>query len=236
MPSDGDHETNPAGVDRRRLLLSFLVIPLILASLFLPAGTWAWPRGWLFVVVLLVTGSVSFIYIQRKNPELIAARINRHQGTKSWDKILLGVFLTMSLAIFPVAALDDGRFHWYPMPWWVCGLGYVLLLIDMGGLTWAQVENKFFEPTVRLQTDRDQKVIETGPYAIVRHPGYVSASILFIGLALGLGSLWALIPAGLCVLLLALRTQWEDQTLQAELPGYKEYAARVRYKWMPGIW
>jgi protein-S-isoprenylcysteine O-methyltransferase Ste14 len=70
----------------------------------------------------------------------------------------------------------------------------------------------------------------------VRHPGYVSGSLLFAGIALALGSYWALIPAALCAMLLILRTRWEDRTLQAELPGYKEYAQRVRYKWIPGIW
>ena len=101
------------------------------------------------------------------------------------------------LAIFPVAALDDGRFHWLPVPWWACGVGYVLFLAGMGIVTWAEAVNKFFEPTVRIQTDRGQQVIDTGPYAIVRHPGYVGGSLLLAGIALCLGSVWALIPAGL---------------------------------------
>lgn len=96
--------------------------------------------------------------------------------------------------------------------------------------------NKFFEPTVRFQTDRGQKVIDTGPYAIVRHPGYAGWLVMSVGIALCLGSLWALIPAGLSFLGLLLRTQWEDQTLQAELAGYKEYTERVRYRLLPGVW
>jgi protein-S-isoprenylcysteine O-methyltransferase Ste14 len=95
--------------------------------------------------------------------------------------------------------------------------------------------NKFFEPTVRIQTDRGHKVIDGGPYALVRHPGYAGGSLLFVGIALCLGSLWALIPAGLASALLVLRPLWEDQTLQAELPGYKEYAQRVRYRLIPGV-
>lgn len=96
--------------------------------------------------------------------------------------------------------------------------------------------NKFFEPGVRIQTDRGHRVLDTGPSAIVRRPGYVAACLLFVNIALALGSLWALIPVGLTSLLLILRTQREDQTLQAELPGYKEYTQRVRSRWIPGAW
>jgi protein-S-isoprenylcysteine O-methyltransferase Ste14 len=96
--------------------------------------------------------------------------------------------------------------------------------------------NKFFEPSVRIQTNRGHRVIDVGPYAIVRHPGYVGAFLLMPGLAIALGSWWALIPAGAAALLLLLRTRWEDQTLQAELSGYKSYAERVRYRLIPGVW
>ena len=115
-------------------------------------------------------------------------------------------------------------------------LGFALLIIGMVGLTWAESVNKFFEPTVRIQTDRGHKVIDTGPYAIIRHPGYVSGFLLFLGMPLALGSLWALIPAVLMCLLLVLRTIWEDQTLREELAGYEEYAQRVRYRLIPGVW
>ena len=103
-------------------------------------------------------------------------------------------------------------------------------------MTWAEAVNKFFERTVRIQIDREQTVIDNGPYAIVRHPGYASGLLILVGIPLTLGSVWALIPASLSWLLLVLRTQWEDETLQAELPGYKEYTERVRYRLLPGVW
>jgi protein-S-isoprenylcysteine O-methyltransferase Ste14 len=115
-------------------------------------------------------------------------------------------------------------------------LGYSLLIVGMLGVTWAESVNKFFEPTVRIQTDRGHRVIDFGPYDIVRHPGYVSGFLVFIGTPLCLGSLWALIPAVLACLLLVVRTVWEDRTLRMELTGYEAYAQRVRYRLIPGVW
>ena len=156
------------------------------------------------------------------NPDVVAARVNRHEGTKGWDQVFLILFLPVLVSILPVAALDDGRFHRFQVPWWVCGIGYVLLIAGMAGLTWAESVNKFFEPTVRIQA--------------VRHPGYVSAFLVFIGTPLSLGSLWALIPAVLACLLLVVRTVLEDRTLRTELAGYEEYSQRVRYRLIPGVW
>jgi protein-S-isoprenylcysteine O-methyltransferase Ste14 len=233
------HDLNqPAlAINRRRLVLSLLITSAFFALfMFWPAGNWAWPKGWLFTLVLLACSLLALAYIWRVNRELIAARINPHQGTKRWDKILLGFLFSTMLAIFLVAALDDGRFHWLPLPWWLCAIGYLLLVAAFVVITWAEGVNKFFEPTVRIQTDRGHKVVDSGPYAIVRHPGYVAATFLCAGSALSLGSLWALIPASLTCLTFIVRTRWEDQMLQAELPGYAAYARRVHYKWIPGVW
>ena len=94
-----------------------------------------------------------------------------------------------------LCVLDDGRFHWSHVPWWALAIGYVLLIAGLAGMTWAEAVNKFFEPTVRTQIDRGHRVIDTGPYALVRHPGYVSAFLLVLGIPLSLGSYWAVIPA-----------------------------------------
>jgi len=124
--------------------------------------------------VLLASSILMTLYLRRVNPEVIAARMNRHQGTKRWDLLLMMTFIMPTIVPIPiVAALDDGRFHWFPVPWWVCVLGYALLIIGMVGVTSAESVNKFFEPTVRIQTDRGHEVFDNGPYAIIRHPGYV---------------------------------------------------------------
>jgi protein-S-isoprenylcysteine O-methyltransferase Ste14 len=238
MVTNDDQPRRPEPIDRRRLVTSTILSLLILVlCLFLPAGTWAWFKGWLFLVVIVGASVVITLYVRRVNPDVVAARVNRHTGTKRWDLVLGMIFILPTMLAMPIlAALDDGRYHWFPVPWWGCALGYGLLIAGMAGVTWAESVNKFFEPSVRIQTDRGHHVIDTGPYAIVRHPGYVSGFLVFIGMALALGSLWALIPAILLCLLLVLRTVWEDQTLQEELAGYKEYAMRVRYRLVPGVW
>jgi protein-S-isoprenylcysteine O-methyltransferase Ste14 len=112
----------------------------------------------------------------------------------------------------------------------------VLTLGAFAGVTWATSVNKFFEPSVRIQTDRGHRVIDIGPYGIIRHPGYAFGFAFFLGIPLALGSLWALIPAVMLCPLLVVRTVLEDRTLQNELPGYKQYAQRVRYRLVPGVW
>ena len=207
------------------------------AALFLSAGTLQWPHGLAFLAVFFILVLVSIAWLWRVNPEIFAARRRvTGEGTKSWDVVLISILLAGFLAVLIVAGLDGGRFYWAPAPFWVVLVGYVLLLLGCLGSGWAQAVNRHFEPSVRIQTDRDHHVITTGPYAFVRHPGYVSGALLVVGIALALGSLWALLPAALVGVVLVIRTNLEDATLQRELPGYAGYAARVRRKWIPGVW
>jgi protein-S-isoprenylcysteine O-methyltransferase Ste14 len=237
MVTSSDQPRQSEPIDRRRLLLNLGLSPLLIVlCLFLPAGTWAWFRGWLFLFVLVVASIVGTLYLRRVNPEVIAARINRREGTRRRDRYLGVIFLTTVMAIPILAALDDGRFHWLPVPWWVCLLGYALLIAGLAGMTWAQSVNKFFEATVRIQTERGHQVIDSGPYAVVRHPGYAAGYLLFVGMPLALGSVWALVPVILLCPLLVLRTVWEDRMLRGGLAGYRQYAQRVRYRLVPGVW
>jgi protein-S-isoprenylcysteine O-methyltransferase Ste14 len=238
MEVTDDRLRQPEPIDRRRLIISSVSSLVILVlCLFVSAGTLDWFRGWLFCFLMVAEAVVAVLYLGRVNPDVIAGRVHRHDRPRTWD-LLLGLlgFLPTILAVFIVAAVDDGRYHWFPVPWWVCVLGYAVLTIGLAGMTWAQSVNKFFEPSVRIQTDRGHKVIDTGPYAIIRHPGYAFGFLLFLGIPLALGSLWALIPAVLLGLLMIVRTILEDRTLQKELAGYKEYAQRVRYRLIPGVW
>jgi protein-S-isoprenylcysteine O-methyltransferase Ste14 len=154
------------------------------------------------------------------------------KGTKGWDRVLFYLLQALLLAIFPVAGLD----HWSAAPLWVIVLGYVLFTVGMAGTAWVMGVNKFAEMSVRIQTERGHQVVDTGPYAFVRHPFYVATFPLLGGMPLALGSYWALIPAAVAGIALVVRTVLEDQVLQNELPGYKEYAGRVRYRLIPGVW
>jgi protein-S-isoprenylcysteine O-methyltransferase Ste14 len=229
--------SEPVPLSWRPGVIYFIGIPALLGLLlFLPAGTLDWPLAWLFLLVFLAALILAALILWRVNPAIFQARSRIQPGTKRWDRILLAILLPTMLTILPVAALDDGRFHWLPVPWWAVGAGYVLLLAGIGITAWAQAVNRFFEPGVRIQTERGHHVIDTGPYAVVRHPGYVAAGLIFAGIALSLGSVWALVPAAAAASLLVLRTAWEDRTLHAELPGYQDYARRVRWRLVPGIW
>src|SRR4051794_27281474 len=179
MTAASDSPRPQEATDRRRLVAGTMTtLVALLLCLFLPAGTWAWGRGWLFFVVMVAASVVASLYLRSVNPDVVAARVNRHEGTKSWDRILLVIFFPTVVAIPILAALDDGRFHWSRVPWWSCPLGYALLLTGMAGTTWAESVNRFFEPTVRIQSERGHTVIDTGPYAVVRHPGYVAGCLL----------------------------------------------------------
>lgn len=213
-----------------------IVFAIMLVALFWPAGTIDWRRGWLFFSLFVAHTVFAMGWIRRENPELIAVRQKFQAGTRAWDAIVAPLIVLLFAAILPVAALDDARFRWAPMPDWVTLVGYILFTAGYYGTAWAQSVNRHFESSVRIQTDRDHKVIDTGPYARIRHPGYAFAILMTVGMALSLGSLYALIPVALCTILLAFRTLAEEAELHKGLQGYTEYATRVRYRWLPGIW
>ena len=227
----------PPPMSRGKAVAYAIGLPFsLLVLLFLPAGRLDWQAGWLFVAVLLLAFAASALVLARVNPVIYRARSRFQPGTKSWDKALLAVMLPAMVATLPVAALDSARFHWSNPPAWLVAAGYAAVVAGIAATSWAQAVNPFFEPGVRIQSERHQRVIDTGPYRFVRHPGYVAALLLFSGMALALGSLWALVPAMLASVILVLRTAWEDRLLRAALPGYQDYARRVRWRLLPGIW
>ena len=228
--------TEPPPMSRTAAISYAIGLPLaLLALIFLPVGRLDWTPGWIFILFLFTVYGVAVLVLKRVNPAIFRARNRFQAGTKRWDVILVSLICLGLVAEIPVATLDSGRMSWSAMPISVVILGYILGAgIALG--TWAQAVNRFFEPGVRLQRERGQHVISTGPYAFVRHPGYVSAIMVFAGLALALASWWALIPAAWATALLILRTSWEDALLHAELEGYADYARRVRFRLAPGLW
>ena len=228
---------DPKPMSRRKAIFSAIGSPLALVALvFLPAGRIDWPPGWIFVAVLVGSLGLSALLLARVNPVIYRARSRFQPGTKTWDLALLAVLFPTIIAEIPLASLDAARMGWSDVPPWVVGAGYVLLIGGVAVTAWAQAVNPFFEPGVRIQTERAQRVITSGPYRIVRHPGYSAAIALFVGIPLALASWWALLPAVLAVALLVVRTSLEDRLLKAELPGYDAYASHTRYRLLPGVW
>jgi protein-S-isoprenylcysteine O-methyltransferase Ste14 len=231
--------SEPTSRDRVAIARGFvsLAVTIIVMAvlLFATAGTLSWPLGWWFIVAFVLCVLVAMAIIWRANPELFTARSRVQPGTKSWDYIFL-ILVVAGFILMPLVAGLDFRYGWSAVPGWVVVLGYVLFVLSFAGQTWPQAVNRHFEPGVRIQQDRGQTVIDTGPYAIVRHPGYISGALLALSIPLMLASWWALVPALVATLALAIRTPLEERTLRAELPGYTEYTQRVRYRWVPGVW
>jgi protein-S-isoprenylcysteine O-methyltransferase Ste14 len=220
-----------------RALLSLGIFLLLLGvALFLPAGTLRWAKGWLFLLVFLALTILAVVYLWRTNPDIFVARSRIQPGTKTWDKVLLAILLPSFAALFVVAGFDAGRGHWSRMPLGLVVLGYVLLTAGFLLSIWAERVNKFAEPGVRIQRERGQTVIDTGPYALVRHPLYLGGLLMCAGIPLTLGSFWALIPAAVGTVVIIVRTVLEDRMLHDELPGYQDYTRRVPYRLLPRIW
>lgn len=220
----------------RFILRAIFGIALLLALFFVPAGTFRWPQAWIFLVLYLSAVAGFFVYTKRKDPGLLKERISPRKSVKPWDRRLVRVYSLFLAAMIVLAGLDAVRFRWSRLPigWNVPGFGGLILAMLLG--FWATRENTFASSVVRIQTDRGHYVCSTGPYAYVRHPMYVGVILSVISLPLALGSLFAFVPAGIIVGLFILRTSLEDKTLKDELPGYKEYAQKVRFRLIPGLW
>jgi len=171
------------------------------------------------------------------NPGLAQERTKlSSRDQKGWDKTLFLIMLILPLIWLIVMALDACRFHWTYVPFWLHLIGLLLLSASYAILALVFRENSFLSPVVRLQTDRKQHVISTGPYAIVRHPMYSALIPFFIGTSFLLGSWVGVILSFLYLLVLARRAILEEQTLNNELEGYSEYMVKVRFRMIPGIW
>jgi protein-S-isoprenylcysteine O-methyltransferase Ste14 len=211
---------------------------LFLALLFRGAtGRWDVPSVWAVLAIYLGWVTATVAVIAPRSPGLLAERAQRtHASTKGWDRWLLGLFGLETLARYVVAGLDL-RFGWTgPFPLALAIFGFVLSALGFALVTWSMAANAWFSTVVRLQPERGQRVADGGPYAWVRHPGYVGTCGFELGTGLVLGSWPAFALGVLGVILLVVRTALEDRTLRAELEGYEAYAQRVRFRLVPGVW
>jgi protein-S-isoprenylcysteine O-methyltransferase Ste14 len=240
MVSQSDNQKTVQKAPTRQwinLVVVYLSIPIVL---LICGGDFGWWQAWVYSLLIVAAGIGGRIWAERRHPGLLAERQNIEkiqQSAKAWDKVLAPL-MALSL-VFPmviVAGLDHRR-GWSPVfPLWLIVLGFILILLGYAFAMWAFVENRFFSSTVRIQTDRGHVVCDSGPYRIVRHPGYAGNIPPLLGIVLALGSVWTLIPAAVALIIAMIRTALEDHTLQEELPGYRDYARRVRYRLIPGIY
>ena len=218
------------------LIAVYLSMPLIL---FVCGGDFGWWQAWVYTLLIVAIGVGGRILGELRHPGLTAERqdVEKIQDAKAWDKVLAPLMaLSIVYPLMIVAGLDH-RFGWSPVfPLWLIVLGFFLIALGYAFSSWAFVENRFFSGVVRIQADRGHVVCDSGPYRIVRHPGYAGNILPLLGIVLALSSLWTLIPAAVALVIAVIRTTLEDRTLQEELPGYQEYAHRVRYRLIPGIY
>jgi len=204
--------------------------------LFWCAGRWDWFWGWAAVVTIAYYVIGTALVLWPKNPALLAERTGPKKGSKKWDAQIMSVVGAITLTIYITGGLD-ARHGWTgPIPTWAHILALIVALLGHTLLLWAVASNAYFSLIVRIQKERGHAVATGGPYRFVRHPGYTGTIMTYLGLPLMLGSLWAVALGVVTAFLIILRTALEDKTLLAELDGYQTYAARVRYRLLPGLW
>lgn len=220
----------------RRVAQILFTIVLWGVILFAAAGRLNWNRGWIYLGLMILSIAINGVVAVPRNPEIVAERGKKHAGTKPFDRVVNVVYTIALLGMSAVAGLDAVRFGWSSIAFGWVYAGAVLYLLGSWPITWAMATNPYLETTVRIQDDRGHTVVTSGPYRLVRHPMYAGLILEYMATPLVLGSVWAFVLAATLVGILVVRTALEDRTLQDELPGYKDYAARTRYRLLPGIW
>ena len=223
-----------------RALVGFLLyILLVPALLFIAAGTLAWPMAWVYVALLLASTLGSRLVVLKRNPETLRerGRFTASEGTASWDRVLVLIVGLLGPAVMALVAGLDHRWGWSPpLPLAMQVLAALLVAGGYGLAVWAMVANRYFSSVARIQHDRAQQVVTTGPYRFVRHPSYAGALLAALALPVMLSALWALIPGLLLVAALVVRTGLEDRMLLDGLRGYRRYARQTRFRLIPGLW
>jgi protein-S-isoprenylcysteine O-methyltransferase Ste14 len=222
-----------------RLCLQTGVWLAIMAGLLLGGAENAlWPQGLIYLAIFTLGSVVFGARMLKRDPGLLAARLGalNQKGQPVWDKLFLPIFIGSFLVWMWLMARDAQVWRLSHVPVWLNGVGVLLVLAGFAGVMRVFRENSFAAPVVRVQAERQQRVIDTGPYAHVRHPMYAAMLLYLTGLPLLLGSWWGLAGAAVIALAMARRAVAEEGVLVRELAGYADYRARVRYRLIPGIW
>ncbi len=222
-----------------RVILQLLVHVVVIPSLpLLISRRWDWWAAWVYAVLSVSAFVISRVLVARRHPDLLAerARFMRHEDIQPWDRILAPLLALGSALTLAVVGLD-ALFMWSP-PFtpWARVASLALILCGYALASYALVENRYFSGVVRIQTDRGHRVISSGPYRWIRHPGYAGGLLAYLATPFLLDSRWAVLPTTFTAAVLLLRTSLEDSTLQDRLEGYRDYAKRVRFRLLPGVW
>ena len=214
------------------VLFIFPLLPILIT------WRWNWWQAWVYYVFLVLAFILSRYLARQRHPDILQERASymEHKDTQPWDKLLSPLTAFSSVFIVLAAGLD-ARFNWSNdfslfMNW----VGIVLIVGGYALASYALVTNRYFSGTVRLQEERGHQTVSDGPYRWVRHPGYCGSLLTYLGMPLLLDSAWAFVMVVIAIAILVIRTRLEDKFLQANLAGYREYAQRVRFRLLPGIW
>jgi protein-S-isoprenylcysteine O-methyltransferase Ste14 len=225
------------------MLLSLIVKTLIwlafmAALMFVPAGTIAWVQAWIYLALMGITGTLITTWLYIHDPDLLAQRaaspVQREQA--AWDRIFMICMIVFFIAWMAIMALDAVRFQTSHVAVWAQAAGAIAILISQYVFWLVFRANSYAAPVVKIQQDRGHTIATSGPYAIVRHPMYAGAILFLFGTPLLLGSWYGVALAPVLVVAFAWRAVMEERTLAAQFPDYADYAARVRYRFIPLVW
>jgi protein-S-isoprenylcysteine O-methyltransferase Ste14 len=220
----------------RDVLKILVVITFVGGVLFISAGRISWISAWLLLLFYLVYLVLVVIWGIRNSPELIIERGKFESNVKSWDKLINALYVVFLMIMLVIMGFDSQRYGWTNMPIGFQVLGFIVMICSAWLIWRSMAENTFASRWARIQEEREQRVVTTGPYLYVRHPMYIGVIFLVFSSSLALGSLWGFVPGALIGLLYIIRTILEDRMLTKELVGYKAYALKVKYRLIPGIW
>jgi len=216
--------------------VEYLSVAVVGAAIMLSAGRKDWWPAWAVVAVMAVNLTAVGIVLLRFQPNLMAERMYPPKSAKTWDQTLVSILRLTQLARYILGGLGL-RYGWmHGFPLWLQIAGIAGCLLGYAVFAWAMASNSFFSQVVRVQTDRGHTVAMSGPYRFVRHPSYAGMIMFEFAMSALLGSWWAVLTGAVCAGLFVLRTALEDRTLMSELPGYKEYAQKVKYRLIPRVW
>jgi protein-S-isoprenylcysteine O-methyltransferase Ste14 len=231
---------NPKNKFTIRTIVQMLVFIVLVPFLpLLISWDWGWWQAWVYALIGILGFVVSRVLVARRHPDLLAerAKFMQHEDIKPWDSVLARL-VGLGGGLIPLVAGLEARYGWPGTDFGLTEeiIALVLILAGFAFGAWALIENRFFSGVVRIQKERGHHVVSTGPYAWVRHPGYAGALLTYFATPILLDSLWTYLAVAFISMVLLIRTDLEDRALKQELPGYKEYAQKTRFRLLPGVW